>query len=102
MKTALVELRESGNWLFANTRADSEGDGYLWARVKKDKRILIWEPDNKAFTKLVNDGILSGRIDQKNIILEELETENLNALQSSIHGVPFKWGEPVVLMRPPN
>ena len=103
MKTALVELRESGDWFIANTRAEDEGSGYLWARVKKEKRqILIWEPDNKAFTKLVNDGVVPGRIDQKNVILEELTAEKLSALQSGDYGVPFKWGEPVVLMRPPN
>lgn len=103
MKTALVELRESGDWFFANTRAEGEGNGYLWARVKKEKRqILIWEPDDKAFTKLVTDGVFPGRIDQKKVILEELDARKLSVLQSGNYGVPFKWGEPVILFRPPN
>jgi hypothetical protein len=103
MKTALVELRESGNWFFANTRAEGEGNRYMWARVKKEKRqILIWEPDDKAFSKLVNDGVLPGRIDQKNVILEELDAKKLSVLQSGDYGVPFKWDDPVILVRPPN
>lgn len=103
MKTALVELRESGDWLFANTRPEGDGNGYLWARVKKEKRqILIWEPDDKAFTKLVNDGVVPGRIDEKKVTLEELDAKRLSALQSGDYGVPFKWGEPVILVRPPN
>ncbi|HKO99937.1 MAG TPA: hypothetical protein VJU86_23385 [Pyrinomonadaceae bacterium] len=103
MKTALVELRESGDWFFANTRAEGEGNGYLWARVKKEKQqILIWEPDNEAFTKLVNDGVLPGRIDQKKVTLEELDTKKLSGLQSGDYGVPFKWSEPLILFRPPN
>jgi hypothetical protein len=103
LKTALVELRESGNWLFANTRAEGEGNWYLWGRVKKEKRqILIWEPHEKAFAKLVNDGVLPGRVDQNKVILEELDAMQLSVLESGGYGVPFSWDEPLILVRPLN
>jgi len=103
MKTAAVELRESGDWLFANTRADGETRGYLWARIKKENRqILLWEPDEKLFAKLVRDGIFSGRVDQNNVILEELKSEHLNLIRSGERGVPFTWDQPLIFVRALN
>src|SRR5688572_32065939 len=36
MKTAEVELRESGGWTFANTREEETGRGFIWARIKNE------------------------------------------------------------------
>ena len=103
MKTAAVELRESGDWLFANTLKDDEASGYLWARIKKENRqILLWEPDEKLFAKLVRAETLPGRVDQNNVILEELNSEYLNLITSGDHGVPFTWDQPLILVRALN
>src|SRR2546427_12369477 len=38
MKTAEVELRESGEWIFANTEEKHKGRGYVWGRIKIEDR----------------------------------------------------------------
>jgi hypothetical protein len=103
MKTAAVELRESGDWLFANTLKDGEASGYLWARIKKENRqILLWEPDERLFVKLVRAGIFPGRVDQNSVIVEELNSEHLNLIKSGELGVPFTWDQPLILVRALN
>lgn len=103
MKTALVELRESGDWLFASTREEGEDRGYLWARIKKENcQILLWEPDNQLFAKLVRAGVVPGRMDQNNVILEPLNSEHLNMIKSGEHGVPFSWDRPLIFVKAHN
>src|SRR6185436_10387235 len=48
LKTATIEVRQQGDWLFGNTLEDGNGKsrGYLWARIwKEDRQIIVWEPD---------------------------------------------------------
>ena len=36
LKTADIEVRESGGWLFANTKEEDKGRGYLWGRIRNE------------------------------------------------------------------
>ncbi len=105
MKTAKIELRGSGEWLFANTEAEDKGErgGYAWARIKnEDRQIIVWLPDDKAFAQLVTDGVLPGTLDGENVILEELEPRYLKMITSAERGVPFSWHKPLVFVRTGN
>lgn len=109
MQSADIELRESGEWMFASinekdTRTDGDkrvSKGYLWARVKnKDRQIIIWTPDDKAFTRLVTSGVFPGKInDGGSVILDELKPQHLKIITSGERGVLFEWDQPTVLMK---
>jgi hypothetical protein len=105
MKTAAVELRESGDWLFASTREESKGGsrGYLWVRIKKEHRqIIAWEPDGQLFAQFVRDGVIPGRIDGDDVVLEALESRPLKMITSGERGVPFSWDRPLVFVKAGN
>ena len=105
MKMAAVELRESGSWLFASTSEENKGHsrGYLWARIEKeDRKIIVWEPDGKLFAQLVNNGVIPGRLDKDDVILDEIEPQYLKMITSGELGVPFSWDKPIVFVRAGN
>jgi hypothetical protein len=105
MKTAEVELRQSGEWLFANTRAEDKGEsrGYVWARIKnEDRQIIAWLPDNKAFARLVKDGVLPGKNDGDDMILDELKPQHLQIITSGERGLLFEWDKPAVFVKVAN
>ena len=105
MKTADVEIRQSGEWLFANTKDDdvSKNRGYFWGRIRnKDRQIIVWVPDEKAFVRLVKNGTLPGKIDGDDVILDELTSQHLKRIMSGDQGVLFAWDEPVVFVKQGN
>lgn len=100
MKTAEVELRESGEWLFANTKEEDKGRGYVWGRIKnEDRQILLWIPDDKLFKQSLKDGVFPGKVDGDDVILEELKPQHLKIITSGERGVLFSWVEPTVFMK---
>ncbi len=100
MKTAKVELRQSGDWLFANTREEDKGRGYIWGRIKnEDRQVLVWLPDDRLFKQLMKDGVFPGKIDGDEIILEELEPKHLKIVTSAERGVLFSWDKPLVFQK---
>ena len=99
MKIAEVELRESGEWLFASTKED-KGRGYVWGRIKnEDRQIKLWSPDDKLFKQSLKDGVFPGKVDGDDVILEELKPQHLKIITSGEGGVLFSWHEPTVLMK---
>jgi hypothetical protein len=105
MKTADVELRESGEWLFASTKAEDKGQtrGYAWGRIKNEERqIVLWLPDDKTFKRLVKDGVFPGKLDGDDVILEELKPQHLKIITSAERGVLFGWDKPVVFVKVGN
>jgi hypothetical protein len=105
MKTAEVELRESGEWLFASTKAEDKDQtkGYTWGRIKnEDRQIILWLPDDKIFKRLVKDGVFPGKIDGDDVLLEELKPQHLKIITSGERGVLFEWDKPAVFVKVGN
>ena len=102
MRTARIELRESGNWLFANTE-DDKGRGYVWGRIKnEDRQIVVWSPNDKVFSKLITDGVFPGKVESGEVALEELKPQHLKIITSGEKGVLFLWDEPTVFLKVGN
>ena len=94
-----VEIRESGEWLFANTK-DEEGKEYVWGRIKNEHgQILVWAPDIAAFRRLVEGGLLPGRLAGSSVVLGDLKPEQIKILTSGEGGTLYRWDEPVVLRK---
>jgi hypothetical protein len=103
MKIAEVELRESGEWLFANTREEGKARGYLWGRIKnEDRQIIVWSPDDRLFAQYVRNGVFPGRLDGDEVILEELKPQHLKIVTSGEKGVLFSWDKPIVFIKVGN
>ena len=100
MKTMDVEIRESDEWLFANTKDDDKSNEYLWGRIKNEHgQILVWAPDIAAFRRLVEGGVLPGKVARSSVVLENLKPEHLKILTSGERGILYRWDEPVVLRK---
>ena len=94
-----AHLRSSGEFIFANVR-DEDSGLYTWVKVAKDGgQIVVWDPDVEKFRALVKDGKLPGKIDDKNVVLDELDPEHVQMITSSAEGVLFDWENPAVLIR---
>ena len=103
MKTADVELRESGNWLFANSTEEDKDRGYIWGRIKnEDRQIIIWPPDDGLFAQCVKEGVFPGKLDANAIILDELKPQHLKIITSGGRGVLFSWDKPTVFVKVGN
>ncbi len=103
MKTAEVELRESGEWLFANTQEQDSDRGFIWARIKnEDRQIIIWSPNDKAFAQCVKDGVFPGKLEGDEAILDELKPQHLKIITSGERGVLFSWDQPTVFVKVGN
>jgi hypothetical protein len=103
MKTAEVELRESGDWLFASTREEGKKRGYLWGRIKnEDRQIIVWLPDENIFRQMVKDSVLAGKLDGDDVLLGELKPQHLKIVKSGEKGVLFDWDKPAVFVKMGN
>ena len=103
MKTAEVELRESGGWLFANTREENKARGYVWGRIKNENRqIVLWTPDDKLFKQSLKDAVFAGKVDGEDVILDELKPQHLKIITSGERGVLFSWDQPTVFVKVGN
>ncbi len=102
LKTADVMLLKAGTWHFANLREETKGGPpvYLFARVKKEKGMLIiWPPRPERFARLINDKVLPGTASKEKIFLGELGPEHVKVIASEERGVLFDWENPIVIMR---
>ncbi len=102
LKTADVILLKAGACHFANLREETEGGTsvYLFARVKKEKGLLIiWLPRPERFARLIDERILPGTASKEKILLGELGPEHMKVITSEDRGVLFDWENPVVLMK---
>jgi hypothetical protein len=101
LKTTDVFIRESGGWIFANTRFDDATPAsYLWARILLfNGDLVIWEPDLEKFRGLVRAGRLRGTLDGDDVHLASFTAAELQALTAGTLGVPFAWDKPLVLHR---
>ena len=100
LKTAEVELRESGGWLFASTREEGKNRGYLWGRIKnEDRQIIVWLPDENMFKQMVKESVFPGKIDGDVLLLEELTPRHLKIITTSEKGVLFDWDKPAVFVK---
>jgi hypothetical protein len=101
--TMRIELRQSHDWLFANTKAADQNEpteNYAWVRVKNEEgRITFWAPDADKFRPLVEKGTLPGRREGNDVVLGRLTERQLDAIRSGKHGVLFLWDEPQTLVR---
>jgi hypothetical protein len=101
LKTADVEIRQSGGWFFASTMEESEKRrGYVWGRIKNDKgQIILWAPDDKAFKRLVSNGTFPGKLEGDDVLLDELTPQQWNTILSGEKGVLFSWDAPEIFIR---
>jgi hypothetical protein len=103
LKTAKIEVRESGGWLFANTIEEDKGRGYVWGRIRnEDGQVIVWSPDAKLFKQLMNEGVFPGKVDGDEVILDELKPQHLKIITSQQRGVLFSWEKPTVFMKVGN
>jgi hypothetical protein len=105
LKTADVMLLKTGAWHFANLREETESGApvYLFARVKREKGLLIiWPPRPERFARLVNEKVLPGTVSREKVHLGELGPEHMKVIASEDRGVLFDWENPLVLIRTGN
>ena len=102
MKSAEIEVRESGGWLIASAR-DEAGRGYLWGRIKNENRqIIVWSPDERLFAKAVKDGVLPGKIEGEDVILDDLKPHHLKVITATESGILFSWDKPSIFVKSGN
>jgi hypothetical protein len=95
-----VAIRESGEWIFGNIKEKEDAASHYWALIKKDVgQIIVWTPDPAQFRKLVQRGVLRGKVERYDIILEKLTPDDLKGILSGDKGVYFEWENPVVFFR---
>lgn len=100
MKTAEIEVRESGGWLFANTREEGKNRGYHWGRItNEDRQIIVWLPDKNMFAQMVKESVFPGRVDGEDVLLEELTPRHLKIIITAEKGVLLDWDKPVVFVK---
>lgn len=101
-KSAEIEVRESGGWLIASAR-DDKGRGYFWGRIKnEDGQIIVWSPDERLFAKAVKDGVLPGRVEGDDVILDDLKPHHLKVITDTEKGVLFSWDRPSIFVKSRN
>ena len=96
-----IEMREAGEWTFGNFKTKESPDPYLWALIRNDQgQIIIWTPDPAHFRKLVQTGVLPGKVEKGgDVVLEKLTSEHLKIMMSGARGVCFDWKNPTVFLR---
>lgn len=112
-----VHLLETGGWLVASIREwqpsedsqtpppdlDRNKTHYNFFRVKVEgDEMLIWQPDEKKFQRLVESGLLPGEASQEehgHTWLGELSTEHYVLITSGEQGVLMEWDDPGVFRR---
>lgn len=95
-----VVLRESGQWIFGNVKEKEDAASHYWALMKKEAgQIVVWTPDPAQFRKLVHTGVLRGRVEKYDVMLEKLTPDDLKVILSGDQGVCFEWQSPVVFFR---
>jgi len=95
-----VALRESGEWIFGNVKEKEDAASYYWALIKKDVgQIIVLTPDPAQLRKLVQTGVLRGKVERYDVILEKLTSDDLKGILSGDKGVCFEWQNPVVFFR---
>lgn len=102
LETALVNLRSTGDWTFANYRSESDTNEtrYVWGRIeKKEREVIVWAPDVEKFAALVQNGILPGSTGEYEVVLGELSSNHLAVITSETNGVLFNWKEPMVFIK---
>lgn len=95
-----ISIRESGGWIFGNVKEKEGSAPYYWALIKKDKgQIIAWTPDPSHFRKLIQTGVVRGKMEEYDVVLEQLTPEQLKIILSGDKGVCFEWQNPVVFFR---
>jgi hypothetical protein len=95
-----VGIRESGEWIFGNVKEKEDAASHYWALMKKDAgQIIVWTPDAAQFRKLVQTGVLRGKVEKYDVILEKLTPDDLKVILSGDKGVCFEWENPAVFFR---
>ena len=100
-----VQVRQSGEYRFVSIPDEEDGQGYVWALVKKESsEILLWSPDPGKFAALVRAGEFPGRMqepenpDNDTVVLEKLEAEALELVVDPATGL-LDWQDPLVMER---
>jgi hypothetical protein len=95
-----VAIRESGEWIFGNVKEKGDAASHYWALIKKEAgQIVVWTPDPAPFRKLVQTGVLRGKVERYDVILEKLTPDDLKVILSGDKGICFEWQNPVVFFR---
>lgn len=95
-----VAIRESGEWIFGNVKEKEDAASFHWALMKKEVgQIIVWTPDPTHFRKLVQTGVLRGKAEKYDVILEKLTSDDLKGILSGDQGVCFEWQNPFVFFR---
>jgi hypothetical protein len=96
-----IEIRKTGDRLFGNVRDDGKHpELYVWGLVKMSPEIVVlWIPNVETFRQMVRDKKIAGTIDDGDVRLDSLSTEDLNALMAGKFGPAFEWESPIVFRR---
>ncbi len=107
LTSTLLYVRETGDLLFASMAEEPENAAsapgakrYLWGVLKKDgDTAILWGPDHEAFGRFVTGKRLPGALEDKNVRLEKLNSEQQNLIAGAAAGELFAWREPAVFTR---
>lgn len=95
-----VQLRQSGQWVFGNVKADEEKGLWVWGLVKREGNGLIcWIPDAEKFKSLCRRGLLACTEKDGNIVLASITPEHMEIINSEREGVLYDWRDPFVFIR---
>lgn len=95
-----VHLRQFGDWTFASFSGVEDAPDLLWSRLVRDEeQVFLWWPRPEEFKRLVEAGLLPGKIEDDNVELAQLEAEHLAIIVSEEHGMLFEWDDPMTFNR---
>lgn len=102
LETVTGHLRTYQDWTFASFTGVEDAPGFLWCRLElEDGQMILWWPRPGDLARLVEQGLLPGRVEDGDVMLERLGPEHLAILVGEEHGVLFQWDEPMVFRRLP-
>ena len=96
-----VYLRQFDDWTFASfSGVEDEEPDLLWSRLGRDQdQLFLWWPRPEEFERLVKAGLLPGKMEDGDVLLDRLEAEHLALIVSEENGVLFAWDEQMTFHR---
>ena len=106
MEKRILQIRKSGDWLWASSKEDSEAN-YEFGRISEpDEEMIFWLPKAAAFIERVRKGELKGLLPKDSegketgtVVLDALSAENIKDIEAGKWGNVFAWERPMVLRR---
>ena len=106
MEKRVLQIRKTGDWLWASSKKDGE-DTYEFVRVSEpDEQMIYWVPKAAPFIERVRKGELKGSLlkdsegkETGTVVLNALSAENIKDIEAGNWGNVVVWEQPMVFRR---